>query len=273
MSFLLFGTAGIPLAAKGRDTVFGITAVRKLGLDAMELEFVHSVNISRENSGDVKAAALKEKIALSCHAPYFINLNAATADVLEASKKRLVHAAEIANLCGAKGIIFHPGFYLGNPKDKAYGKIRDALKDVVSQLKEINCKIWLRPETTGKRTQFGDLDELIKLSAEIGQMLPCIDYAHMHARESSSNSYNDFNDILVNVESVLGKEALQNMHIHMSGVNYSDKGELNHLVLQDADLNYQDIIRSWKNFRISGTVISESPNIEGDALLMKKEYF
>ena len=70
----------------------------------------------------------------------------------------------------------------------------------------------------------------------------------------------------------LGKEALQNMHIQIAGVNYSDKGELNHLQLKDSDLNYAEIVRSWKDFKIAGVVISESPNIEGDALLLQEIY-
>lgn len=272
MNKLLFGTAGIPLAAKGTDTISGIKAVREIGLDAMELEFVHSVNISKENAPKVKIAAEKENVELSCHAPYYINFNAVDKAILEASKKRLVNAAEVAWLCGAKGVVFHPGFYLGSSKEKAYETIKLQLKAVVSELKKSGCGIMLRPETTGKRTQFGDLDELIKLSSEIGQMLPCIDYAHMHARESNNNTKGEFNEILAAVEKVLGKEALKNMHIHISGVNYSDKGELNHLELKDSDLNYEEIAKSWKEFKIAGTVISESPNIEKDALLMKKNY-
>jgi len=272
MSGLLFGTAGIPIAAKRTDTVSGIQAVHEFGLDAMELEFVHSVNISIDNAPKVKAASEKENIALSCHAPYYINLNAADKAILEASKKRLVKAAEVAWLCGAKSVVFHSGFYLGSSEEKAYETVRQQLILVVDELKKSGCEIWLRPETTGKRSQVGSLAELIRLSSEVEQVMPCIDYAHMHAREGSNNSYDEFCEILAAVEKGLGKEALENMHIHISGVNYSEKGELNHLELDDSDLNYKEIVQSWKDFRISGTVISESPNIEGDAMMLKRMY-
>ncbi len=272
MDKLLFGTAGIPLAAKGTDTASGIRAVKETGLDVMELEFVHSVNISRENSPKIKAAAEKEDVALTCHAPYYINLNAADVAKLEASKKRLTKAAEIAWLCGAKGVVFHPGFYLGSSKEKAFETVKRQLRMVVAELENIGCKIWLRPETTGKRSQFGDLNELIRLSSEMEQVLPCVDYAHMHARENNNNSHGEFRGILAAVEKGLGKEALQNMHIHISGVNYSGKGELNHLELEDSDLNYREIVKTWKEFKIAGVVISESPNIEGDAILLRRFY-
>ncbi len=272
MSKLLFGTAGIPMAAKGTDTASGIKAVRELGLDAMELEFVQSVNISRENAPKIKAVAEKENVVLTCHAPYYINLNAAEAAKLEASKKRLIKAAEVAWLCGGKSVAFHTGYYLGSSKEKAYETVKKELKAVVAELKNIGCGIWVRPETTGKRSQFGDLNEIMKLCNEIEQVMPCIDYAHMHARESNNNSLGEFREILAAVEKTLGKEALKEMHIQFAGVNYSDKGELNHLELKDSDLKYEEIVASWKEFKIAGVTISESPNIEGDALMLKKLY-
>src|SRR3989338_892549 len=157
-------------------------------------------------------------------------------------------------------------------KDKVYEKVKQQLKMVVAELKNAGCGIWVRPETTGKRSQFGDLHEILRLCSEIGQVLPCIDYAHMHARYGKNNSRGEFNEILAAVEKELGKEALKDMHIQMAGVNYSDKGELNHLMLKESDLNYAGIVDSWKEFKIAGVVISESPNIEGDALMLKKTY-
>ena len=58
MKELLFGTAGIPISSKG-PTEQGIADVKKLGLGAMELEFVRSINISREKAPLVKKAAEK----------------------------------------------------------------------------------------------------------------------------------------------------------------------------------------------------------------------
>jgi deoxyribonuclease-4 len=233
---------------------------------------VQSVNISKEKAPIVAAAAKKEEVILTCHAPYYINLNAADAAKLEASKKRLIKAAEVAWLCGAKSVAFHPGYYLGNDKEKVYEKVKQLLKMVVAELKDAGCGIWVRPETTGKRSQFGDLNEILQLCSEIEQVMPCIDYAHMHAREGNNNSRNEFSEILAVVEKTLGKEALKDMHIQIAGVNYSGKGELNHLTLKESDLNYEEIVRSWREFKIGGVVISESPNIEGDAMLLKKAY-
>ena len=272
MTRVLFGTAGIRCATKGNGTEGGIQKVREIGLDAMELEFVQTVNISREKAPIVKAAAKKENVVLTCHAPYYINLNAIDAEKLEAGKKRLVKAAEIAALCGGVSVAFHPAFYLGMDKEKVYEKVKRELSAVAAELKNMGCGITIRPETTGKKSQFGDLNEILRLCQEIDNVQPCIDYAHMHAREGKCNSHGEFSEILAVVEKALGKEALKKMHIQIAGVNYNGSGERNHLNLGESDLNYKDIARSWKEFNIAGVVISESPNIEGDALMLKEAY-
>ena len=107
MKELLFGTAGIPVSAKGLGTEEGIVEVRNLDLDAMELEFVRNINITKQKAPDVKKAAEKNNIVLTCHAPYFINLNSAEKAKLKASIDRILNSARIANLCGAWSVTFH----------------------------------------------------------------------------------------------------------------------------------------------------------------------
>lgn len=268
---LVFGTAGIPLGAKGLGIIDGIRAVGKLGLGAMELEFVYSVNVSEKLAPKVKASADSAGVVLTCHAPYYINLNAADMVKLDASKARLVRAAFIADKCGAKSVAFHPGFYMGAGKDAAYGAVKSALADVVEKVGQLGCRIVVRPETTGKHTQFGSLGEVLRLSQEIGGVQPCIDYAHLRARDGI-NDKEGFAMVLGQVEAALGRSALDAMHIQFSGVKFSEKGELSHLPLSGSDLDYQNMVQSWRDFNISGVVISESPEIEGDALLLKGLY-
>ncbi len=272
-SKILFGTAGIPLSTEDRNTLEGIKQVNSLGLDAMEIEFVHSVNIKKENTPHVKSAAEKNSVVLSCHGQYYINLNAVEKEKIEASKKRILHAAEIANDCGVFSLTFHSAFYLGQEPKKVYETVKANLKEIVNILKDKGNPIWIRPELTGKPTQFGDIYELTKLSTEIEQIMPCIDFSHSHARSGGKyNSYEEFASILEEIEKTLGRDGLENMHIHIAGIEYSEKGERNHLNLEQSDLNYRDLMKVFRDFKIKGVVISESPNIEGDALLMKGIY-
>lgn len=273
MNQLLFGTSGIPLSTpeKNRSTLTGIQHVRALGLDAMELEFVQSVNIKPEKAPAVKEIAKQHSVALTCHGQYFINLASLEQEKIAASIQRILNAATVADACGAYSMTFHPAFYQKQDPQKVYDTVKKHMKDVMQQVHDAGLKIWVRPETTGKPTQFGDLQELCKLSAEFDQVLPCIDFAHLHARTGGKlNTRDEFHEMLSFYEKILGKSALKEMHIHLAGINYSEKGERNHLPLKESDMNYQDLLKTLKEFDCRGVLICESPNIEQDALLLKR---
>ena len=78
---LVFGTVGAPLSTPKNPggTVGGIRRLADLGLGTLELAWVRSVRVSEEKCAEIKAAAQASGLALSVHAPYFINLNG-TAD-------------------------------------------------------------------------------------------------------------------------------------------------------------------------------------------------
>lgn len=270
---LYFGPAGIPLSAKKRSTVEGIKRVRELGLNAMELEFVRSINISEGKAPEVKEAAKEYGVLLTCHGQYYINLNSKDEAKVRASVERILKAAKIAYLSGAWSLTFHAAYYMDSEPQAVYKRVKNLLKDIVKELKDQGIEIWIRPETTGKPTQFGTLEELIKLSQEIEYVLPTIDFAHIHAREGGNyNTYDEFVDILVKLEEGLGKTILNNMHIHVSGIEYGPKGELRHVNLKESDFNYKDLLKALKDFRVKGVIICESPNLEEDAMLLKHTY-
>jgi len=270
---LRFGTAGIPISTPKRSTMDGIVHVRNLGLDAMELEFVRGINLRPELAKKIKYVAKKHDVLLTAHAPYYINLNAAEKAKVEASKKRIIQSAERLYDAGGWSVVFHAGYYLKQDPEKVYQRIKGEIKDIVSSLQDKGIDVWIRPELTGKPTQFGDLRELVRLSEEVEMVLPTIDFAHAHARHAGKcNTTEEWREMLSLMEDRLGREALDNMHIHISGIEYGEKGEKNHLNLQESDMNWEDLLRVLKEFRVKGVVISESPNIEEDALLMKKKY-
>ena len=278
-SSLIFGTAGIPLSTPNRNISNGIAYVNKLGLGAMELEFVRSVNVSKEKAPLIKKIAEENKIILTCHGQYYINLNSLEPDKVTASVGRVLNAARISWLCGGYSVTFHAAYNMDMSTEKVYAKVLKEMKGIVKTLHDDGNKIWVRPETTGKGTQWGTFQEIVKLSQEVEQVLPCIDFSHVHARHAGPeenkdryNNYDEFCEILSYVEKHLGREALNNMHCHVSGIEYGLKGEKNHLVLKESDLKYKELMKAFKDFKLKGVIISESPNIEDDALLMQKAY-
>jgi len=271
MHKLNFGTSGIPLSTIPRDTINGIAQVKKLNLDSMELEFVRAINIKAEKAPLVKAAAKQHDVILTCHGQYWVNLNSKDPAVASASIQRIIDAATRAYECGAWSICFHMAFYGGQLHDIAYENIKKNLKLAIKQLQDNSIPITVRPETGGKVIQFSDIDGLIKLSQEVEQVLPCIDWAHHCARTNGKvNNYNEFKNILTKIENNLGKDALNNMHMHIEGIKYTEKGERSHLTFAESDFKYQEALKALKEFNVKGVLTCESPNIEGDALIAKK---
>jgi len=269
---LLFGTGGTPHSAKTASTIDGIRRSAELGLGCMEIEFVQGVKMGEAGARLVAGTAAREGVKLSAHAPYFINLNAHEPEKIRASQGRIIQTARIGSICGAESIVFHTAFYLGDPPQQAYNTVKKCLKEVMEQLKRENNRVWIRPEVMGKVSQFGTLEEILNLSTELERVAPCMDFAHWHARTGKFNSYQGFTSILLQVKERLGRDALDNIHIHVSGIAYGKKGEIKHLNLKESDFQYIELLKALKDYDVKGLVICESPNLEQDAQLLQTTY-
>ena len=272
MVSLLFGTGGIPHSSKTKTTIDGIRRIAELGLGCMEIEFVQGVRMGEDGAHIVADEAAKTQVKLSTHAPYFINFNAHEPEKIIASQERLLQTARISALCEAQSTAFHAGFYLGDPPGKAYDMVKDSLEEILNQLKKEGNQVWLSPETTGKPSQFGNLEEILNLCTEVEGVAPCIDFAHLHARSGTSNTYQEFTAILLQIEESLGRITLDNMHIHVAGIAYGEKGETKHLNLKESDFQYVELLKALSTYDVKGQVICESPNLEEDALLLQTTY-
>ena len=272
MAGLIFGTGGVPHSSKTNSTIDGIRRVAELGLGCMELEFVQGVRMGEAGASLVAEIAAREGVKLSAHAPYFINLNAHEPEKIRASQGRILQTARIASICRAESIVLHTAFYLGDPPEETYSNVKKHLAEVVHQLKRETNRVWIRQEVMGKPSQFGTIEEICNLSIELEGVAPCIDFAHWHARTGAFNSYPEFASILQEVEERLGRVALDNMHIHASGIAYGKKGETKHLNLKESDFQYAELLQALKDYDAKGMVICESPNLEEDALLLQETY-
>ena len=270
MRVLLFGTGGVPHSTPKRSSLAGIRQIRELGLDCMELAFVHRVAMGEKTASEVRQSAEEHEVRLSVHAPYYVNLNSPEADKVRASRQRILQAARVGWLCGAQSIVFHPAFYHHDPPEIVYERVRRHLIELTEELRDEGSGTILRPETTGKASQFGTLEELLMLSKEVEGVAPCVDFSHLHARTGADNSYEEFVALLELIEGELGRAGLEDMHIHISGIEYGPGGERKHLSLADADLRYVELLRALRDFQAGGLVICESSSLEEDALLMQR---
>ena len=269
MDKLNFLTAGVPLRAGNKGYGAGFEILNDMGLDGLELEFVRGVRISDKS----REAVSKSGKVITAHAPFYVNLNAREPEKVEASAQRIIETAVTANELGGYSITFHAAYYLDMDKELVFKQVEAQTRLITEALAKDNNKIWIRPETTGKGTQWGDLEEIIRLSKEFETVLPCVDFSHLHARYNGiSNTYDEFCAIFEKIGNELGQRALENFHAHIAGIEYGAKGEKKHLNLEESDFNYKDLLKAFKAFSVKGAVVCESPNIEDDAKLLKEYY-
>ncbi len=251
-------TIKIGPAGTGGSSEEGFREISNAGLDAVEVEFTYNVWMKKEDAIKIKELNSKLGLQLSIHAPYFVNLASKERVKVHASKARILKSCEMGHYLGAKYIVFHAGFYQGRDKEEIYQLIK---KEIVNMIKTIKSKKWnvvLAPETTGKGSQFGDLDELIRLKKETGCHL-CVDFAHLKARYNGVIDY----DVIMKKLKNLG-----HIHAHFAGIEWTEKGERRHKLTETKDI--KELISYLKKYKIDITIINESPDPFGDALKMKK---
>lgn len=254
---IYLGPAGSP----AESTLEGLVAVKKLGLQAMEVQFSHGIGMGLPLAKKIGEENKKHNIKLSIHAPYYINLTSEDKNKIIASKKRILDSCERGHLMGAKNIVFHPAYFGKQDKEETYDAVKNEILDMMRIIKQKGWNVKLSPETTGKHTQFGALDEILSLAKETGCNF-CLDFAHIYARNNGNIDYKEIFRKL---------KPFDDVHCHFSNINYSEKGELNHLDLDhkpDFELLAIEILKSRKNI----TIISESPITWEDSLKMKKVF-
>jgi len=270
-----FGPAGIPIGTPGKGAASGVGYCRQLGLGAMEIEFVHGVNMKEDAARETGAAAKKNDVLLSCHAPYYINCCSDELAKIDASVRHIVASALAAYWLGASPVVIHTGFYMKRAPSECRKIACRTYERCFEEMSALKIRgVALGAELTGKTSAYGSLDEIIDLASEFGlaKMAPVIDYAHYHAREGRLQEVGDYLKILEKVEKGLGSAAAGNFHCHFSGIAFTDKGERNHLPVSSNSPPFAPLAAAWRENGWAGKAICESPLLEKDALAMQKEY-
>ncbi|MEA2036757.1 MAG: TIM barrel protein [Nanoarchaeota archaeon] len=245
------GTAGL-----GYDK--GMIKISDLGLNALEVELTHGVNLSNATAKKIGESAKKLNISLSCHAPYFVNLASDEKAKVNASKVRILQSCERMHNLGGGPVVFHPGFYQKKTKEQTYALIKSEVLDLVKTVKQKKWNVQLALETTGKHSAFGNLDELLSLVKETKCSLT-IDFAHLKARTQGKMPFAEMLDKVKHIKKI---------HSHFSGIEWTDKGERRHLLTAEKDM--KDLLSEILKRKLRITIINESPDPIGDAYKMKR---
>jgi len=265
---MIIGVAGVPTNYKGKFK--GLFAwLKDLNLNAFEIQCVYGFKISDAN----KQIIMEEKqngFHFSIHAPYYINLGSKNPDVVDRSKQNMKQGIELAKSIGVNRIIFHPG---GGHDNTLEGR-KLAIKQLIESVNELTSEIdmgdvKLYPEIGGKTASLGSLDEIIEICKNCEYCFPCIDIAHLHAREVGSiTSKEILTEKLTKVKNEI-PEKFKQIHFHAYTINYGDKGELNHLRHGETMPDGREGLPNLNNFatvlkemEISPWVVSEAQDTQ-----------
>jgi deoxyribonuclease-4 len=254
MTKILIGPAG----TSGAE-LKNFEELKEKGLDAVEIEFTYGVWMTKVQAQAIAELNKKLGLKLSIHAPYFINLNSQEKQKIGASRARILKSLEIGTYLNAECVVFHPGFYQKDSKEITYKNIKEQIEKIMKEAKEKNYTPKLAPETTGKPSQFGDLDEIIQLMKDTHCHI-CVDFSHLKARYNGKINYDEIMQKLAKI-----KEPL---HCHFSGIEFTAKGERKHLLTEEKDI--KELFHYLNKYKIFCTIINESPDPLGDAIKMKK---
>jgi deoxyribonuclease IV len=243
------GPAGIP-----SNPEEGLSILHDKGLTAAEIPFTHRIWMDNQ-----RAAALSKLntfgISLSIHAPYYVNLASTDRGIVERSMQRILDSCDRAHHMHATHVVFHPGY---RGKSDPYDAIRDRVLEMVDAAKGL--KVLLAPETAGKQSLFGTVEELLRLKDETGCAM-CVDFAHLYAQSLGKVSWKDVFDSI---------SAEKHLHCHVSGMRFGQKGELGHEDLEPAF--FRPIAEEMIKQGHDATIISESPVPMDGALTVKSVF-
>ncbi len=169
-------------------------------------------------------------------------------------------------------VVFHPAYYGKFSEKETYQQVKEACEDLKDSLIERGITdVRLGLETTGKVSQFGNLDEVIQVCGEVKECSPVIDWAHIFARQAGRI---DFSEIFDKVSVLKPKH----LHTHLSCIEYSPVGmtgkgnERYHLPINTKKPDFELLVKEILKRKIDIILVSESPVLEQDALVLKKMF-
>jgi deoxyribonuclease IV len=252
-------TMAIRIGPSGSDGLGYMKALNKaarLGLGCLEVAFTYGVRMPPEEAEAVGALARRKDITLSIHAPYYLNLATDDPAKLIASRERIQASCRMAAIMGARNVVFHAGFYQERSAEKTFARVAAAVEKLQAVVLKNRWAVVLCPETTGKLTQFGSLDECLRLARETGCSFT-VDFAHLLARAAGGLDYSEVLERLP-----------RSFHAHFSGIDYGPKGERKHL--KTTPTFFRPLAEALVTRDLDVTLISESPQPYKDAAMMKR---
>lgn len=232
-----FGPAGN--AQSFADAGFKATAdaprwLHEMGLNAYEYQCGRGVNIGEETARKIAAQAALHDIAMSLHAPYYINLSNRDEERVQKNIGYVLASCQAATWLGADRIVVHTGGVGKQSRTKAFENTKENVRDILNAVEQAGYTTTICLETMGKQSVIGSAEEIFELVALDDRLLPCIDFGHLNARTCGKcSTEEEFAQVLDLMENTIGTERARVFHSHFSHIEYGPKGEVRHLTFAD----------------------------------------
>src|SRR5436853_6898003 len=257
MGEIRYGPGGLPEAPTFEEAFASLWAE---GYRACEIGFVSGFWLDYDTAPLFAAAADAADVALSVHAPLAAFMgHADRGKKFKMALGMLDHTAGLAKACDAELIVFHAGFLLGRERGRAIADVVDQLSDLRARLEAKDRLVPFGVEVMGRVRDFGTVDDVLAIAAQVGFVRPVLDFAHMHA--TSDGAFLDadaFAGPLAGADAVLGPDAP--FHIHFSDIQFANRNETRHLQYGEGTLRADGLAEALARFDRPATVISESPD-------------
>ncbi len=252
--------------------------VKDMGLSAFEYSFGRGVNVSEQKAIEIGESFKSAGVEISVHCPYFINFAGVDEQKVENSYGYVLNSLKIGKLMGAKRAVFHPAAQGKLDRETAVSLTKKRLEILADKIVENGFDdMIVCPETMGKSAQIGTVQEIVEFCKIAPFYYPCVDFGHVNSLwQGALRTPSDYVEIFDVIESGLGYQKLNDMHVHFSKIMYSAKGEIKHLTFEDAEYgpNPEDFIIAVKQKGIEPYVVSESAGTQDiDAKIMQDLYF
>lgn len=268
---MLFGPAGNSdrfYEEGNKSTLQAFGWLENMGLTAFEYPFGRGVSISRETAEKIAAKAREHHIAVSAHAPYFINLANPDPEKRENSFRYILDAARAVTWLGGQRVVVHVGAVMKLDRAEALKNCAEGLREAYRRLDDAGfAHVHICPETMGKYSQIGDLRETVDFCLLDERLIPCVDFAHLHALTGGGlRGAEDFAKVLDTVEAVLGVDRARKMHMHFSTIEYTPAGEKMHRTFAEKKYGprFEYLAPLLKERGYHGTVICECRGTQAD---------
>lgn len=232
-----FGPAGNAQSfadAGFKATVDAPRWLHEMGLNAYEYQCGRGVNIGEETARKIAAQAALHDIAMSLHAPYYINLSNRDEERVQKNIGYVLASCQAATWLGADRIVVHTGGVGKQSRTKAFENTKENVRDILNAVEQAGYTTTICLETMGKQSVIGSAEEIFELVALDGRLLPCIDFGHLNARTCGKCSTEEqFAQVLDLMENTIGTERARVFHSHFSHIEYGPKGEVRHLTFAD----------------------------------------